>query len=168
MSSPKVTNLNFPPKDLTESQATSSRAASKIKAHKKRINTQIHNKRQPTKKELFKCLLPAFTDAREQQGLDHTIYLIGDWSVRPLREWRSTALGCSPGLRLGLGSAVTLHMYNAWFVPPSINNTTPRQLRNKKLTEVAVLSFACNEQLRQSPDYANYPSIVGQDLLSPP
>ena len=123
LTSPKVTNLNFPPKDLTGSQTTSSRAAAKIKAHKKRTNTQIHKKRinkinlvafvQPTKKELFKCLFPALTDVRERQGLDHTIYPIGDWSVQALREWRSTASGCSPGLRLGLGSAVTLRVYSA-------------------------------------------------------
>ena len=119
------------------SHETSSRAAAKIKAHKKRTNTQIHSKRinkinlvafvQSTKKELFECLLPAFTYVRERQGLDHTIYPIGDWSVRALWEWQSTASGC----RLGLGSVVTLRVYNAWFVPPSINNTTPRQLENK-------------------------------------
>ena len=181
------------------------------------------------------------------------------------------ASGCSPGFRLGLGSAVTLRMYNAWFVPPSVNNTAPRQLGNinplllqgptspcqnspnptnfgmlstgtsqerltfpwilhsnscsklsratagniptglsfawltclegsfklksagpcntldqrriwlpeeynlklcynidhfsldryRKLTEVAVLSFACNEQLRQRPDYAKLPKHCG-------
>ena len=65
------------------------------------------------------------------QGLDHTIYPIGDLSVWALREWQSTALGCSPGLRLGQGLAVTLRVYNAWFVPPSVNKTTLRQLENK-------------------------------------
>ena len=48
-------------------------------------------------------------------GRDHTIYLIGDWSVRTLWKWWSTASGCSPGLRLGLGLATTSH--TVWFVP---------------------------------------------------
>ena len=50
-------------------------------------------------------------------GRDHTIYPIGDWSVRTLWKWWSTASGCSPGLRLGLGMATTSHTTNVWFVP---------------------------------------------------
>ena len=50
-----------------------------------KYNTATHNKKinktttnsvasvRPNEKELFKCLLPVFTDVSEQQGLDHTI-----------------------------------------------------------------------------------------------
>ena len=76
----------------------------------------------------FECLR-ASAGLREQQpelqtsrcsstGRDHTIYPIRDWSVRTLLGWWSTASGCSPGLKLGLGLATTSHITNVRFVPP--------------------------------------------------
>ena len=193
------------------SHETSSRAAAKIKAHKKSTNTQIHNKRinkinlvafvQPTKKELFKCLLPAFTDVREQQGLDHTIYPIGEWSVRALLTtgtsqeqlifpWILHSNSCSK-LSRATGGDIPTRLSFAWFtclegyfkqksagpcntldrrhirLPEEYNLILSNNLchfsldRYRKLTEVAVLSFACNEQLRQRPDYAKLPRHSG-------
>ena len=97
---------------------------------------------------LFECPL------RVSTRRDHTIYPIGDWSVRTLWKWWSTASGCSPGLRLGLGLATTPHATNFWFVPPYHQDALQAGLQNPPLQAVQT----SDPPYRQGPHSSNQPA----------